>query len=184
MWAKNLHCQRTLWLTCASLSTLKKHVIFFPSTILGCGGLRGGVWGGGSRCRLNIMMSITWCPSPMASGVFDLKQRCAEWSLCDIKVTRERFESIRIRLLFYRSCGTLMSHSDDSVQRCFKLNTPVVYRPNIWQFGKCAGEGWAHSELRESRGERRLKRKPIYIQTSRRKLHIRVNQIKRFIAQP
>ncbi len=40
------------------------------------------------------------------------------------------------------------------------------------------GEGWAHSELREPRGERRrmLKREPIFIQTNRCKLHIRVNR--------
>ncbi len=36
-------------LSSKSLSTIKKHVIFFPNTLLGCGGLRG-VWGGGSQC--------------------------------------------------------------------------------------------------------------------------------------
>ncbi len=57
-------------------------------------------------------------------GVFDLKQRWAEWSLYDIKVPRERFESIRIRRLSYRSRGTLMSYTDHSAQRRFKSNTP------------------------------------------------------------
>ncbi len=79
----------------------------------------------------------------------------------------------------------IMSHSDHSVQRCFKSNTPVVYRPNIWQFGKHAGGGlspFRHSELWEPRGERRrmLKRKLIFIQVES-KLHIQVNT---FIAQP
>ncbi len=32
------------------------------------------------------------------------------WSLCDIKVQRERYESIRIRLLFYRSRGALIGN--------------------------------------------------------------------------
>ncbi len=39
----------------------------------------------------------------------DLKRRCAEWSVYNIKVSRERFESLRIRLLSYRSRGSLMS---------------------------------------------------------------------------
>ncbi len=39
-------------------------------------------------------------------GVFDLKRRCAEGYV--MKISRERFESIRIRLLSYRSRGTLM----------------------------------------------------------------------------
>ncbi len=34
---------------------------------------------------------------------------CAEWSVYDIKVSRERFESLRICLLPYRSHSTLMS---------------------------------------------------------------------------
>ncbi len=49
------------------------------------------------------------------------------------RYSRERYESIRIGLLFYHSQCTLMSHSDNSAQRCFKSNTPIVYRPNIWQ---------------------------------------------------
>ncbi len=47
----------------------------------------------------------------------------------------------KICLLFYRSRGTLMSHGDRSAQRCFNSNTPVVFRPNIWQFGKREGGG-------------------------------------------
>ncbi len=149
-----------------------------PRRIAGDGG--GGITMPAHPYRLNIVMSISHRWWTMASGVFDLKQHCAGWSLCDIKVPRERYENIRIHQLFYRSYGTLMSHSYNSAQRCFKPNTPIIYRPT---YGKCAGEGWAHSELREPRGERRqmLKRKPIFIQTRRCKLHIRVN---RFIAQP
>ncbi len=59
-------------------------------------------------------------------GVFDLKRCCAEWSVYDIKLPREWFESIRICLLSYRSRGTLMSYTDHSAQRCFKSNTPIV----------------------------------------------------------
>ncbi len=47
-------------------------------------------------------------------GVFDFKRRFAECSVYDIKVPRERFESIRIRLLSYRSRDTLMSYTDHS----------------------------------------------------------------------
>ncbi len=57
-------------------------------------------------------------------GVFDLKRRCAEWSVYDIKVPWELFESIRIRLLSYGSRGTVMSYTDHSAQRRFKSNTP------------------------------------------------------------
>ncbi len=42
-------------------------------------------------------------------GVLDLKRRSAEWSVYDIKVPRELFESIR--LLSYGSRGTVMSSS-------------------------------------------------------------------------
>ncbi len=57
-------------------------------------------------------------------GVFDLKRRCTEWSVYDIKVPQELFESIRIHLLSYGSRGTVMSYTDHSVQRRFKSNTP------------------------------------------------------------
>ncbi len=132
------------WLkSSVSLSTLKKHVIFFPNTVLGCDGLRGGMKG--SRCRLNIVMSISHRRWTTASGVFDLKHRWAEWSLCDIKVPQEWFESIWIRLLFYHSCGTLMSHSYNSAQRCFKSNKPIVYRPQPYM-ANAQEEVWGHSE--------------------------------------
>ncbi len=61
-------------------------------------------------------------------GVYDLKRRCAEWSVYDIKVPRERFESIRIHLRSYRSRGTLMSYLSIMPQRRFKSNTPIVFR--------------------------------------------------------
>ncbi len=70
---------------------------------------------------------LTTCDlSYVTIGVFDLKQRCAERSVYDIKVRREQFESIRIHLLSYRSRGTLMSYTDHSAQRRFKSNTPYV----------------------------------------------------------
>ncbi len=62
-------------------------------------------------------------------------------------------------------------------QRCFKSNTPIVYRPNIWQ---------THGGRAEPRGEHRrmLKRKQILIQTSRRKLHIRYSLIDKIYLSP
>ncbi len=34
------------------------------------------------------------CAHVLTLGVFDFKRRCTEWSVYDIKVTREPFESI------------------------------------------------------------------------------------------
>ncbi len=47
--------------------------------------------------------------------VYRCVRRCAEWSLYDINVPRELFESIRTRPFSYRSRGTLMSYSDQTV---------------------------------------------------------------------
>ncbi len=48
------------------------------------------------------------------TGAFDLKQPCAEWSLYDINVPRERRGSNSSR-----SRDILMSFGDHSAQRCF-----------------------------------------------------------------
>ncbi len=55
------------------------------------------------------------------------------------------------------------------VEHTYRLS--AQHMENMW------AEGWAHSELLEPRGEHRqmLKRKTIFIQTSQRKRHIRVN---------
>lgn len=45
-------------------------------------------------------------------GVFDLKRRCAERLVHDIKVLQERFESIQSHLFSNRSCGTSMSYTN------------------------------------------------------------------------
>ncbi len=63
--------------------------------------------------------------------------------------TARAIQNIRISLLFYRSCGTLMSHRDHSVQRCFKSNTSIVYRST---YGKRAGGGL--SPFRTTRAQR------------------------------
>ncbi len=63
------------------------------------------------------------CCEIQSVGAFDLKRRCTEWSVYDIKVPRESFESIGL-ICSYRSRGTLMSYTDHSVQRRFKSNTP------------------------------------------------------------
>ncbi len=65
------------------------------------------------------------CCEIQSVGVFDFKRRCTEWSVYDIKVPREPFESIGF-ICSYRSRGTLMSYTDHSVQRRFKSNTPNV----------------------------------------------------------
>ncbi len=49
------------------------------------------------------------CSLLFSLGVLDLKRRSAEWSVYDIRVPRELFESIR--LLSYGSRGTVMSSS-------------------------------------------------------------------------
>ncbi len=46
-------------------------------------------------------------------GALDLKQRCTDRSVFDIKVQRERFRSIQSSAL-YSSHGTLMTHTDRS----------------------------------------------------------------------
>ncbi len=128
---------------------------------------RGGTKFGGGGCLIILYAEKKpW-------GVFDLKQHWAEWSLCDIKVPRERYESIRIRLLFYHSRCTLMS----CAQCTALLQVEHTYRLSAQHMANARGECWAHSELREPRGEHRqmLKRKPIFIQTNWRKLYIWVN---------
>ncbi len=65
------------------------------------------------------------CCEIQSVGAFDLKRRCTEWSVYDIKVPREPFESIG-SICSYRSRGTLMSYTNHSVQRRFKSNTPYV----------------------------------------------------------
>ncbi len=57
---------------------------------------------------------------------FDFKRRCADWSVYDIKVPREPFES-KANLLSYRSRGTLMSYTDYSD---LKSNAPKMYNYN------------------------------------------------------
>ncbi len=57
----------------------------------------------------------------MPIGVFDFKRRCTEWSVYDIKVPREKFESI-VHLLSYRTHDTFMSYTDHSAQRRLKSN--------------------------------------------------------------
>ncbi len=60
-------------------------------------------------------------------SAFDFKRGCTEWSLYDIKVPREQFESIGSmnHLLCYPSHGTLMSYTDHSVQSRLKSNAPI-----------------------------------------------------------
>ncbi len=75
-----------------------------------------------SDCLVAQCFSCSACV--LTLGVFDLKRRCTEWSVHDIKVPRERYEQIK-PMLSNRSRGTLMSYTDHSVQRRFKSNTPT-----------------------------------------------------------
>ncbi len=68
----------------------------------------------------------------------------------------------------------------DVTQRKFctaLLQVEHTYRRSAQHLANVREEGWAHSDLGGPRGERRrmLERKTIFIQTSRRKLRIRVN---------
>ncbi len=60
-------------------------------------------------------------------------------SVYDIKVPRERFESIRIDLLSYHSSGTLMSYTDHSVQRHYNSRvipnsaTSLCFVDRVWK---------------------------------------------------
>ncbi len=100
--------------------------------------------------RLNIVMSISHRWWMMASGVFDLKQRYAEWSLCDIKIQRERYESIRIRHLW----SPLRYFDVTQWSFCAALlQVKPTYCLSAEHMANVRGEGWAHSELREPRGE-------------------------------
>lgn len=58
-----------------------------------------------------------WWPFLML-GVFGLKRR---WQTNRCMISKHLWS----RLLSNRSCGTLMSYSNPSAQRCFKLNTPI-----------------------------------------------------------
>ncbi len=101
------------------MTALKKLIIFFPNTVLARDGLRG--YGGRSRCQI--------------ISIGRLRVRCG----VGVRIrqsTARAIQNIRISLLFYRSCGTMMSHRDHSVQRRFKSNTSIVYRST---YGKRAG---------------------------------------------
>ncbi len=62
------------------------------------------------------------------------------------------------------------------ILRCFKSDTPIVYQPNIWQTRGGRAEPIQNYVSPEGSVGGWLKRKPIIIQTSQSKLHIRVNQ--------
>ncbi len=131
---------------------------------IGCGG------GGGSRSRLNVYQS-----SAMDNGIRCVRLEAALRRMITVyQSTARAIRKHKIRLLFYLSLSTLIFMLSAASSRTHLLSIgPTLY-------SKLAGEGWAHSELREPRGERRrmLIRKPIFIQTRRRKL-----EKNRFIAQ-
>ncbi len=95
-------------------------------------------WGWVSACMCDRLWQV-WVRMNLyiLLGVFDLKRRCTEWSVYDIKVPRERFESIRIHLLSHRSRSTVMSYTDHSAQRRFKSNTP----------NNCSGRSYDHLSI-------------------------------------
>ncbi len=63
-------------------------------------------------------------------GAFDLKRHCAEWSVYDIKVSWERFESLRIRLLSYRSRSTFSNSSSNAPNDGNRLRPLSVWLHN------------------------------------------------------
>ncbi len=142
------------------------------------------IWGGirmlSHPYRLNILMSIghRWWDN----GIRSVRLEAA---LC------------RMITVWHQSTArAIRKHNDPSALLLLSRYTVIILRSaassrtNLLSigptYGKPQGECWTHSELREPRGERRqmLKRKPIFIQTTRRKLHIRVNWYNLFITQP
>ncbi len=140
----------------ASLSTLKKHVNFFPNTVLGCGGLRGI-----SRYRLTRIGSTSWCLSAIGDG--RCHQVCLPWSST---AQNDHITARAIRKHKDSSALLSLSRYFNDTQWSFcavLLQVEHTYRLSAQRMANDWGESWAHSELREPRGERQrvLKRKPI-----------------------
>ncbi len=64
-------------------------------------------------------------------GAFDLKRRCTEWSLYDIKVPARAIWMHWIRLLSYSCRGYLMSYSDHSASAA-SSRTRLLIHSLIW----------------------------------------------------
>ncbi len=142
------------WLkSSASLSTLKKHVIFFLNTVLACDGLRG-IWGHDAGSAVQAQHRDVYQPSVMDDGI-----RCV-W----LKAALRRVITVWRK----NTARAIRKHKDPSA-----LLSPLLYF-DVTQWSFCAallqvkhtyhlsaqhmasarGEGWAHSELREPRVER------------------------------
>jgi len=61
--------------------------------------------------------------------LLEMQRHCTDRSAYDIKVSGERFESIRLLMLLDRSRGTLILYTDRSAQRRCISN-----KPNVWIF--------------------------------------------------
>ncbi len=89
------------------------HIIFFPNTVLACGGLRG-VWGGGSRCQLNIGMSITHRRWTMALSIAPALISNKKYVFCS-NIGGHKFFLKCLVLCFHQGCIYLIKNTVKTV---------------------------------------------------------------------
>ncbi len=154
MWAQNLHHQRTLWLSSASLSTLKKHVVFFLNT----GFVMGGIWwwwrGHDAGSLVLAQHRDIYQSSMMDDGTM-----CLTWSSAaqnDHYVTSKSYESDT------NAIGSVCSFIALAVLWCHT----VIILPcaaSSWTHLSSIGTTFANVQGRAEPIQRMLKRKPFFI---------------------